>query len=117
MPGACGLGIHRSSLFDALHDTARTAGIAVRTGHAVEGSELSGSGRRLLFAQADPSPAHDLVVDALGVASPLAGADEGWLPFGALWTTLEWPGAGPFRGDWLEQRYERARDGTSRFEG
>lgn len=108
-PGACGLGIHRASLFGALHDAALAAGIAVRTGREVTGSELSGSGRRLLFAQADPSPAHDLVVDALGVASALLPAAEGWLAYGALWTTLAWPEGGPFRRDRLEQRYERAR--------
>jgi 2-polyprenyl-6-methoxyphenol hydroxylase-like FAD-dependent oxidoreductase len=62
-----------------------------------------------LFANADPSRAHDLVVDTLGVSSPLVPAAEGWLPYGALWTTLEWPGEGPFRADRLEQRYERAR--------
>jgi 2-polyprenyl-6-methoxyphenol hydroxylase-like FAD-dependent oxidoreductase len=108
VPGACGFGIHRASLFGALHDAVLAAGITIRTGQAVAGSELLGGGRRLLFAQADPSPAHDVVVDALGVTSPLADAGDGWLPFGALWTTLAWPADGPFRPDWLEQRYERA---------
>ena len=108
VPGACGLGIHRASLFGALFDAVRAAGIAIRTGREVSGSELSGGGRRLLFAQADPSPAHDCVIDALGVASSLVPVAEGWLPYGALWATLEWPPAGPFHPDWLEQRYERA---------
>lgn len=108
VPGACGLGIHRASLFGALHDAALAAGIAVRTGHEVAASELVGGGRRLLFATADPSTVHDLVIDALGVASPLAEPGDGWLPFGALWTTLAWPADGPFDRGRLEQRYERA---------
>jgi 2-polyprenyl-6-methoxyphenol hydroxylase-like FAD-dependent oxidoreductase len=108
-PGACGFGIHRASLFGALYGAVVAAGIALRTGREVAGSELVGGGRRLRFADAEPSPAHDIVIDALGVASPLVTASEGWLPYGALWTTLEWPDDGPFRPDWLEQRYERAR--------
>jgi salicylate hydroxylase len=109
LPGVVGFGIHRASLFGALYDAVLAAGIAIRIGCEVTGSELTGTGRRLLFAAADPSPAHDLVVDALGVASALVPVAEGWLPYGALWTTLEWPALGPFRRDWLEQRYERAR--------
>jgi len=106
--GVCGMGIHRASLFGALHDAALAAGIAIRTRCEVVGSDLLDRGRRLLFAQAAPSPAHDLVIDALGVASPLARSGNGWLPFGALWATLDWPADGPFRPDWLEQRYDRA---------
>jgi len=105
---ACGLGIHRASLFGVLHDATRAAGISIRTGHEVAGTELVGGGRRLLFARADPSSAHELVVDALGVASPLVASGAGWLPFGALWTTLGWPPDGLLRRGWLEQRYERA---------
>jgi len=108
VPGARGLGIHRASVFGALYDAVAAAGIAVRTGHEVSASEVSDRGRRLLFLQADPSPMHDLVIDTLGVSSALVSSSEGWLPYGALWTTLEWPGEGPFRPDWLEQRYERA---------
>lgn len=108
-PGVFGLGIHRASLFGALHDAVLAADIAIRTGREVVGTELSGPGRRLLFADGDPSPRHDLVVDALGVASPLVPAANGWLPYGALWATLAWPNEGPFRAGWLEQRYERAR--------
>lgn len=109
VPGVCGLGIHRASLFGALHEAVLASGIAIRTGREVIATELVSGGRRLLFAEADPSPAHDLVVDALGVASALVPGTNGWLPFGALWSTLEWPEDGPFRPDWLEQRYERAR--------
>lgn len=103
-----GLGIHRASLFDALYRAVEAAGIPVCTGCEVIGSEVRGGGRRLLFRDREPSPAHDLVIDALGVASTLSRLAGGWLPYGALWTSLQWPAGGPFRPDWLEQRYERA---------
>lgn len=109
VPQACGYGIHRASLFGVLHDAVHAAGIAIRTGHEVLGTELDRDKRRLLIAGGHASPAHDLVVDALGVASPLLPQANAWLPFGALWTTLEWPEGGRFEPDRLEQRYERAR--------
>ncbi len=108
-PMACGFGIHRASLFGVLHDAVEAAGIELRTGHEVVGAELVPDGRRLLIAGGAASPTHDLVVDALGVASPLLPRSNVWLPFGALWTTLEWPDDGPFERSRLEQRYERAR--------
>lgn len=107
--GVFGIGIHRASLFGALYDAVLSAGIAIRTGREVAGSERGPKGRRLRFSDGDASPWHDLVVDALGVATPLAPHNGGWLPYGALWTTLPWPADGPFRGDVLEQRYEGAR--------
>jgi salicylate hydroxylase len=109
VPGVVGLGIHRASLFGALHHAVLATNIPIRSGREVAGTELSGSGRLLLFTDGDASPGHELVVDALGVASPLVPATNGWLPYGALWATLAWPSEGPFRADWLEQRYERAR--------
>ncbi len=108
-PMGCGFGIHRASLFGVLHDAVEAAGIELRTGHEVVGAELVPDGRRLLIAGGAASPTHDLVVDALGVASPLLPRSNIWLPFGALWTTLEWPDDGPFERSRLEQRYERAR--------
>jgi 2-polyprenyl-6-methoxyphenol hydroxylase-like FAD-dependent oxidoreductase len=107
--GAFGLGIHRASLFGALYDAVLAAGIPIRTGRDIAGFESDAKGRRLRFADGEISPAHDLLVDALGVATPLAPQNGGWLPYGALWTTLTWPADGPFREDRLEQRYDRAR--------
>ncbi|MDP3457880.1 MAG: FAD-dependent monooxygenase, partial [Hyphomonas sp.] len=51
----------------------------------------------------------DLVIDALGVRSPLSSAPANKLPYGALWATLPWPEDGPFDRTALEQRYEAAR--------
>jgi salicylate hydroxylase len=109
VPGVFGVGIHRASLFGVLHEAVMAAGIAVRTGCDVIGSECGTAGRRLLLANGVASPAHELVVDALGVATPLGTPKAGWLPYGALWATLEWSAGGPFREDQLEQRYDKAR--------
>jgi 2-polyprenyl-6-methoxyphenol hydroxylase-like FAD-dependent oxidoreductase len=53
----------------------------------------------------------DLVIDALGVRSPLwslfGGQDRHELRYGALWASLPWPATG-FDRRALEQRYERA---------
>ena len=103
-----GIGIHRASLFDVLFDAVRAEGIALRTGHEITGTTLENDKRLLQFAARETSPAHDLVVDALGVGSPLSPSEGHYLPFGALWTTLRWPQGGPFDPHLLEQRYENA---------
>jgi salicylate hydroxylase len=48
-----------------------------------------------------------LVIDALGMRSPLSRPPEAPLPYGALWASLKW--AGNFDPQALEQRYVRAR--------
>ncbi len=103
-PGVFGLGIHRADLFGALFAATKAQGIALETSREVRGCDADG---RLQFADGSNSRPHDLVVDALGVSSPLVASPPRWLDFGALWATVEWPGA-PFDLALLEQRYERA---------
>ena len=103
-----GIGVHRSSLFDALHEAVRAAGIAVRTGLTVAGSATDGAGRRLVFDDGGSSEPFDLVVDALGTRTPLAPACGRDLAYGALWATLDWPADGPFDQSALQQRYRRS---------
>lgn len=106
-PGACGIGIHRAALFDILYQKAMAAGIPVETGRTVAGSALGADGRRMLaFADGGTSAPHDLVVDALGAASPLAPQTGRALAYGALWASLDW--CGGFDPAALEQRYVRA---------
>lgn len=109
-PRALGLGIHRASLFAALHDAVRAEGVELCTGHAVCGSDLGRGGRWLSFADQPDAGPFDLVVDALGVHTPLAPPCGHMLDFGALWATLSWPQDGPFQRDRLEQRYRAARE-------
>ena len=109
---AFGLAVHRATLFTPLFDAVRESSIAIETGRTVTGADrASGGQRRLVFADGSQSPPFDLLVDALGMRSPLAPIYEGGarhdLGYGALWTTLPWP-QGHFDDHTLEQRYRRA---------
>lgn len=106
--GHCGIGIHRAALFDLLFGAVQAEGIAIETGHTVTGSEPVSGGRKLRFANGE-SARFDLVVDALGTASPLAPPCGRPLGYGALWASLDWPESGPFDPAALEQRYIAAR--------
>lgn len=100
---ACGLGVHRGALFQVLYDAALASGAEIVSGHEIVGA---GEGR-LAFASGKQSAKFDLVVDALGVRSPLSRPATAPLPFGALWASLDWRGA--FDPAALEQRYVAAR--------
>jgi salicylate hydroxylase len=111
-PDAFGLAVHRATLFTPLFDAVRESSIAIETGRTVTGAEqASGGQRRLVFSDGSQSAAFDLVVDALGMRSPLAPIYDGGarhdLAYGALWTTLPWP-QGHFDEHALEQRYRSA---------
>ena len=103
-----GIGVHRSSLFDALHDAVRSDGIAIRSGAEILASEADSDRRRLVLAGGDRTEAFDLVVDALGTRSTLAPACGRTLRYGALWATLDWPTGASFERDALQQRYRRS---------
>jgi 2-polyprenyl-6-methoxyphenol hydroxylase-like FAD-dependent oxidoreductase len=105
-PGLRGFGVHRAALFDLLYRVVRDAGLPIETGRTVAGSDVDGRGRRLRFQEGERSPRFDLVVDALGTASPLAPLRGRPLAYGALWASLDWCGA--FDPAALEQRYVRA---------
>lgn len=83
-PPSQGLGIHRASLFEVLFAAVRDAGIALEPGHDVTGSLLSRTGRSLQFADGSTAGPFDLVIDALGLHTPLAPRCGRDLPFGAL---------------------------------
>ncbi|HEX8572965.1 MAG TPA: NAD(P)/FAD-dependent oxidoreductase [Allosphingosinicella sp.] len=101
-PEARGLGVHRAALFDILHRAVVAEGIGIDTGRTVAGRREG----RLLFADGGRSERHDLLVDALGSASPLAGGSARPLAYGALWASLDWVEG--FDETALEQRYRRA---------
>jgi len=101
-----GLAVHRGALFEALLEAARQSGVIIEGGCEVAGA---GDGRLVLRGGATTAK-FDLVVDALGVRSPLSRAQAlPPLPFGALWGNLEWPTESAFDAMALEQRYEAAR--------
>lgn len=106
-PGLSGLGIQRSALFGLLMEAAISAGAVLATGTRILAADAGGG--RLTSASGENLGPFDLLVDALGVRSPLSSAPRRELSYGALWATLPWPSAGPFDPAALEQRYERAR--------
>ncbi len=97
-----GLGIHRASLFDTLLHAAKDAGAEIRPGHTVIGRQ----GQNLVFDTASDGP-FDLIVDALGAASPLSPLKARPLSYGAIWGTVPWPET-PLPSDQLTQRYRAA---------
>lgn len=107
-PSAFGLGIHRASLFGTLFEAVQACGIVIETGREVESSENTADGRCLAFSGGGKSKSHDLIIDSLGVGSTLVPPADAFLPFGALWATIEWPSEGNFHARLLEQRYRRA---------
>jgi 2-polyprenyl-6-methoxyphenol hydroxylase-like FAD-dependent oxidoreductase len=105
-----GLAVHRGALFESLYDAALKAGAEIAAGREI----VSASDGRLGFAGGGTSAKFDLVIDALGVRSPLSRKSPlAPLPFGALWVNLDWPdpdkGGAAFDETALEQRYEAAR--------
>lgn len=98
---AFGIGIHRASLFELLHDAVLAAGIPIERGRAVSGTREG----RLVF-EADESARFDLIVDALGARSVLVGEPARPLAYGALWASLDWRDG--FDPSALQQRYRAA---------
>lgn len=107
-PVRFGVGIHRSTLFDALHEAAKDAGIKIRTGLTVTHTEREGDNRYLVFEGGERSDRFDLVVDSLGTRTPLAPSSGRELAYGALWATLDWPADEAFDLTALQQRYRRS---------
>ena len=105
-PDLYGIGVQRGMVFEQLLAAALGSGV-----------ELIGDTQvRSVDAQAGtfemPNGTYqgkfDLVVDALGVRSPLTRQPKRDLPYGALWATLPWPKDSGFDATALEQRYHRA---------
>lgn len=109
VPGRHALGIHRASLFAALHDRACALGVPVHPAHPVAGASQSSDAAHVVLSDGRVVGRFDLVVDALGSHSPLSPLTGSQLAWGALWTTLDWPGGCGLPPDRLTQRYRAAR--------
>lgn len=102
-----GLGVQRSLLFDQLLAVAEAAGAELVPNTEIKRAD-PGTGIITVADGTEIGP-FDLVIDALGVRSPLTMNPRRDLPYGALWATLPWPAHGPFDASALEQRYQSAR--------
>lgn len=101
--------IHRAALFNTLFGAVAAENIPLETGCRVASLDmLAGSRIALLCEGGRRFGPFDLVIDALGVRSPLSGLKGGWLPFGALWVNVDRPGGDAFPAHALAQRYRRA---------
>jgi len=98
-----GVAVHRGALFQVLYDAARDAGAEIVSGREIVGA----ADGRFAFADGAQSPRFDLLIDALGMRSPLSQTPKQALRYGALWASLDWQAG--FDPHALEQRYERAR--------
>ena len=108
--GLFGLGVQRPMLFDQLYRAAQQDGVSFLTSKHVESVDARTGD--ICLQTGEYLRDFDLVIDALGVRSPLTRAPRRELPYGALWTTLPWPEAGGFDATALEQRYRSARQMT-----
>lgn len=96
-----GLGINRGALFQGLWACALEAGVSITPRTFVTDVK----GRWLEHTRGREGP-FDLIVDASGVNSRLSPLRATLLPYGALWTSVDWTGGLPT--DELSQVYRRA---------
>jgi 2-polyprenyl-6-methoxyphenol hydroxylase-like FAD-dependent oxidoreductase len=105
--GLISLGIQRAALFGLLYDAALAAGARIMP--ATRMTAANGETGLFVDGAGNSHGPYDILVDSLGVRSPLSSAPRDELPYGALWATLPWPQGSPFDRQALEQRYEAAR--------
>ncbi len=103
-----GIAIHRAALFDMLFEAAREAGATINQDCEVVGVETAQEHPALVFANAAASAPFDIVIDALGVRSPLVSRQGHFLDYGALWANAPLPAEG-FQENVLAQRYRGAK--------
>ena len=105
---AHGVATHRAALFDLLLNAALNAGALFERGREVVRAETSAGGAALSFSDGRRSPSFDIVIDAMGVRSPLIPRSNSFLDYGAIWANAPWPANAPFADNMLEQRYRKA---------
>ena len=97
------IGIHRAAMFAILYEACVEAGVDFETDREI----IAADAGRLIDSAGRRSAPFNLVVDASGARSAIAsgmGVGRRDLAWGALWTTVPWPGA-PFDPTALQQVY------------
>jgi len=105
------LGIHRSALFNLLHNEVIACGIEKLLNVNVNGIVRTPQSASIITSKSERIGEFDLVVNALGAHSPLSYgiAKRRRLSYGALWTNVPWLEKGMTAKNALEQRYSAAR--------
>lgn len=108
-PGDMGVGIHRASLFNLLHESALETDIDWRPGHGVERLLDLEDAPRLMLENGEATERFDLVIAADGSHSSLRRqicpkAHAPVYPWGAMWAIL--PETQSPHGDELDQIYD-----------
>ncbi|MEZ5894690.1 MAG: FAD-dependent monooxygenase, partial [Parvularculaceae bacterium] len=107
-PDVFGISVHRAALFELLLRAAREAGAAFHYGREVAGVADDGADMRVVFSNGAGSEPFDLVIDGLGVKSPLIERRNSFLDYGALWANAPFPSEYGFADNVLNQRYRGA---------
>lgn len=97
------VGIHRAAMFAILFEACLEAGVDFETDREIVAADAG----RLVDSGGRRSTPFNVVIDASGARSAIAGGlgmERRDLAWGALWTTVPWPGA-PFDPAALEQVY------------
>ena len=102
-----GLALQRPVLFDLVYRSALDAGVDITPSSRI--IVVTPNSGHLTDGNGKTHGPFDLIVDAMGVRSPLSVRPRASLDYGALWTTLPYPDVSPFNPEALEQRYRRAR--------
>ncbi len=105
-----GIGVHRAALFELLFSAAMKSAAEFEPLHEVTGVAARVNGKAVLeFSTGRHSPPYDLIIDALGLRSPLIKREKAFLDYGALWTNIPLTENIALMQNTLEQRYEGAR--------
>ena len=101
-----GVGVQRAMLFNTLLGAAEASGAELAPSTMIASADADAGS--LITQDGQNLGPFDLVIDSLGVRSPLTRAPKQELPYGALWATLPWPKDSQFDKTALEQRYHHA---------
>ncbi|SIT00657.1 FAD-dependent oxidoreductase [Paracoccus saliphilus] len=107
--GDPGRALHRASLFHLLWQLAQKSGIELITSAIVSDLPQDGPRRRVALQDGRDIGPFDLVIDAAGAGSAISPLRARPLGYGALWTSVAWPGGHDLSRDQLRQRYRGAR--------
>ena len=106
--GIPALGIHRASLFSTLLEAVEKAGVLIVANSKLVSVEESGNRITPVFERTASDASFDLLIDASGARSPVAGGKVKRLDYGAFWATVDMPQDHDVIPDALDQRYYRA---------